>query len=312
MNNITNLVIEGGGFKSFAAIGSIKYFEEFDNYSFVSIKNFAGSSSGSILCFLLVCGFKSDEIKDFIYKNNWNSVIKNNIFHQVYNLILYHGLNSLSSFMKKIENFVSIKGISRNITFIELYEKTGKNLVVTGTNLCKSRIEYFSKDTTPEMNVFDAIQISASIPYIIKSFKYKGDIYCDGSILVNFPLYYFDVQTNGKFCKNNIELDCKKKLENVKENSTLGIWTLEKNKHENNNFYTGSNTINSISSFSYALINTVAINTEKLYIKERFWSRTISIKLTFDTKINDFNPSDDIKQKLFDAGYISAKNYLDL
>lgn len=306
---ISNLVIEGGGFKSFACLGSIKYLEQeslFDN-----IQNFAGSSSGSIICFLLVCGFKSDEIRDFVFSKNWNKIFKDNFIVQMYNIATRYGLNNGNNFMKNIESFIKKRGISKNVTFKELYEITGKILVITGTNLNTSTTCYFSHKYYPDMKILTAIRISISIPYFLTSVKIKDDYYVDGGILVNFPLYYFDLPQDYNLCTSNTDLpkkyvlSCEKGLQN-----TLGIWVLENNKQQNSiDFYNGFIPINNTSSYSLSILSALFINSEKLYIQKNFWDRTISIKLDFDISLTDFNPDGVVKNNLYNSGYESAKKY---
>jgi predicted acylesterase/phospholipase RssA len=315
MKQINNLVIEGGGFKSFACIGSIKYIEQeslFDN-----IQNFAGSSSGSIICFLLVCGFNSDEIKDFIFSKNWNKVFKDNFFRKMYNIVTRYGLNNGNEFMKNIESFIKKRGISSNVTFKELHEITGKVLVITGTNLNTSKICYFSHKHNPEMKILTSIRISMSIPYFLTSVKYNDEYYVDGGILMNFPLYYFDLDKDYKLCSSNTNLPTKELCDKVflcdkGLQDTLGIWVLEKNKQKNNiDYYNGYIPIKDPSSYSQSILSALFINSEKLYIKENFWERIISIELPFDISFTEFNPDSVLKNELYNIGYKSAQKYFE-
>lgn len=303
---ITNLVIEGGGYKSFACLGSIKVLEELGMYD--NIKNFAGTSSGSIICFLLVCGFTSDEIKAFVFNNNWTRILRDNFIKQTYNLFTGYGINSGVAFMKKIEDFIKSRGISKNVTFKELYEMTGKVLVITGTNLNKSSTSYFSYTYYPDMEVFLAIRISIAIPYFLTAVKYKGEYYVDGGILMNFPLYYFDLPEAYSLCSSNTQLphciDFGTCATQRGLNNTLGIWVLEKNKKQDSiNFYNGHINVKDIKSYSTSIMSAIFINSEKLYIKKNFWERTISIELQFDFSLTDFNPPEDVKKQLYMEGY---------
>ena len=53
--------------------------------------------------------------------------------------------------------------------------------------------EYFDYINTPNMSILLALEITISIPFIMKSIKYNNYYYCDGGLLVNFPLYYFNI-----------------------------------------------------------------------------------------------------------------------
>lgn len=85
------------------------------------------------------------------------------------------------------------------ITFKDLkmisqrYPELGiKDLIVTGTNLTKKEIEYFSFEHTPDMEIAKAVQISMSIPIFFQSVTYNDQEYVDGGCLNNFPVSAFD------------------------------------------------------------------------------------------------------------------------
>ncbi len=69
------------------------------------------------------------------------------------------------------------------VTFKELFQKTGVELAIMGTKLEKpGEVLYFSVRTTPNMRVVDAVRISASIPPIFAPVKvYPEAIYTDKS-----------------------------------------------------------------------------------------------------------------------------------
>ena len=64
-----------------------------------------------------------------------------------------------------------------NPTFKELPKK----LYVSAYCIDTLEVEYFSRDTHPDMRVVDAVCASISIPFMVSSFFYKGKRYIDGS-----------------------------------------------------------------------------------------------------------------------------------
>jgi predicted acylesterase/phospholipase RssA len=96
------------------------------------------------------------------------------------------------------------------ITFKDLFDLTGVDLLFTGTNVSKHRSGFFSVGYTPDFPVIDAVTISMSIPFVFKPVivdrdvrlgsenedyneSYKG-LWVDGGILNNFPLHAYDSQ----------------------------------------------------------------------------------------------------------------------
>ena len=69
-----------------------------------------------------------------------------------------------------------------DITFIELYEYNNIIFNVLSSNLTENKSEYFNKDSSPDMNVWEAIRISCNIPLIFSPYKYKNNYYMDGAL----------------------------------------------------------------------------------------------------------------------------------
>ena len=56
-----NLVLSGCNFKLFSLLGALKHLE--NNNELKNIENFLGSSSGSLVCFMLCLGYGIEEMK---------------------------------------------------------------------------------------------------------------------------------------------------------------------------------------------------------------------------------------------------------
>ena len=89
----------------------------------------------------------------------------------------------------------------RRLTFQTLYDATGYDLVVTGTNLTSKRIGYFSVTLTPNFPVIEAVAISMHYPFLFKPVVIAGGgavppgyagRWVDGGLINNFPLHAFD------------------------------------------------------------------------------------------------------------------------
>ena len=69
----SNLVLSGGAFRGLGILGAIKYLEETDLIK--NFKQYIGTSAGAIICFFLIIGYKSYEIKEIIL-NEINNIVK--------------------------------------------------------------------------------------------------------------------------------------------------------------------------------------------------------------------------------------------
>lgn len=73
-------------------------------------------------------------------------------------------------------------------TLKELYDITGKELVVTGSCITTGESVYISHITHPDMPCTLAVDISSRVPYIFTPILYDGHLYLDGGLHDHFPL----------------------------------------------------------------------------------------------------------------------------
>lgn len=180
------LVISGGGLLGFSALGALTIlFGEFQRENF---NKFIGSSVGALIAVLV-----SIKTPEEIY----NEIKQVNIFREgnidFLNFFEYYGFIKHDDLIQVLEKF-----ISRTTTFAELHFKTGKHIVVVGTNLSDQCTEYFDHNMYPDMQIIDALIISISIPFIFRQVKYQNKLYTDGCVTNNFAWDYFQISSKNK------------------------------------------------------------------------------------------------------------------
>jgi predicted acylesterase/phospholipase RssA len=184
-----HLVISGGAIKSIAVLGCVKYLQEKDMLK--NIITYVGTSAGTIMSLLLVCGYSCNEMIDILYSSMCNGDLLAFDINECVNFFQTYGLNSGKNLEILVENILHRKlGVS-DITFVELAKRTGKNLVICTSNMTKRTHEFFSVDTHPETSVKEAIRLSCSFPVLYTPTKYKEEYHLDGGIFNNYPLNYF-------------------------------------------------------------------------------------------------------------------------
>lgn len=192
---IKNLVISGGGIRIMTIIGAIKYLEE--KNILCNIEKFYGTSAGSILCLLIILGFNNSEIIRFIENFNLNKIFK----IDTDNFFTNYSICNNNKFEKLIKLFINFKittnnlenlDIDRNyenITMLELFNKTNKHLIVTTASIKQKKAVYIDHLLFPELPVWKAILMSCSIPFIFQPVSWENDLYIDGGLIDNFPLF---------------------------------------------------------------------------------------------------------------------------
>ena len=193
MKDIDTLVIGGGSIKTIASLGALSVLHE--KGILENINKYAGSSAGAVIITLLVLGYTHNEINELIF-SKIGSYVTEPFYKIPINMIYNYGIYTGNNMVTFLEGFFEKKGFKKNITFKELYEIIPKVLVITGTSLTSCDTLFFNYQTTPNMSVIKALRISISIPLYFTSVKYlhKGKYHqmCDGALLYNFPLYYFN------------------------------------------------------------------------------------------------------------------------
>ena len=181
-----NLILSGGGVRGLCHLGAIKALEEYNLLK--DIKNYAGTSIGSIIAFLLSIGFTYTDLM-LIFLN-----IDVNKFYDVSDIFDFfdkYGLFSYNPTERCIKLLLSMKLPQKNITFTELYKSTNKTLNIVSVNVSTGKESVFNYINTPNVNVIDAIIASCSIPFLFPPKKINGHYYVDAFIVNNFPCSVF-------------------------------------------------------------------------------------------------------------------------
>lgn len=185
MNEFEEIVLSGGGKKGIAELGVLHYYYEKKLFIPDKVKVYRGTSIGSIISLLLIYGYSPMQIFQEIYKSE--SFFKLSSIKNITQLFSKFGLTNLSSLLKKVVELLKCKN-KMIPTLLELFNNTGKILIITASNMDKMTCEFFSHDTQPNMSIIDAIEISCNLPLIFQKIKYNNNYYIDGGILNHFPI----------------------------------------------------------------------------------------------------------------------------
>lgn len=228
------LILSPCGILGFTQLGIL--LKLYNEDLFKDLKSIVGVSAGSIIAFLLSCGYKpieiiteSPSIELMIDFTNINfSEAKNNE-----KLIRNTNLRStLETLVKKKLALVP--------TLEQLYNFSGIELIVVTFNFTKEQTEYISYRNEPNLSAVDAVLLSANISLPFYLMKYKNCIYLDGGISDPYPVDKYDdgknkilgiyITTNKKvvdedvisylykIINTNISISCKNKVHKSSNN----------------------------------------------------------------------------------------------
>lgn len=285
---ITNLVFEGGGVLGVAFVGALRYISE--KGILPGITRMAGSSAGSFVALALTLGYSVSEISEILMSLDFAKFEDDSygVIRDLHRLKKDYGLCKGDTLHAWIQELIFGKMGTRNITFSELYTRTGIFLVITGTCLNKQKTVFFNKDTTPDMDVSLAVRISSCIPIFFRAVRYQGDLYIDGGVLMNYPLYVFD------------------DVSDVSE--TLGFKLTGSNEHRDNEIIHADTEVDSLYKFIETLIGMLLLKIEQASIKDNYYTRTVTVN-TWNMSSTNFKISTADKQKLIASGWDSTETF---
>lgn len=287
------LVLEGGGVRGVAFIGALQELKKAGILD--QIRCVVGSSIGAVHALYIVLGIDLDVMEQFYLKTDFNDYrdISSLYVKEIFRFITKKGFDSGCKLKKWFEKLLYTETGKKDITFKELYERTNKNLVITGTNLNIRKTEYFSHKNTPDMKVADALRISISLPIYFTPCRYNGSLYVDGGYLNNYPIWYFDEE----FIEGH-------------EHKVLGLKLLSEHEEPTDDIDSRHLPVDSLKKYLLSLLNTAFAHIERSYIKPGYWERTIPIK-TKNIDSTDFGIGEKEKRCLIDNGRKAVKKVLE-
>ncbi len=282
---LKHLSFSGGGVHGISYCGVIKALEEKDLLE--KIDTICGTSAGSSIALMLVLGYNSQEIEDLIYGLNFEN-LRDITTDSIFGFFDNYGVDSGKKIIAIIDIIIKSKtnlvnhlrdepiSLSEQITFLELFELTGKKLIITGTNLTLRKTEYFDHLNTPNMSVSIAIRISMGIPILFSPIHHNNCLYIDGCVLDNFPIHILP-----------------------NDNTTLGISIRNTSKDK----------IDNIEDYIFTIISCLTCEFEKLKTHE-FIERILSIDIPPNISPLQFDINKEQKQLLINEGYTQTIKYL--
>lgn len=301
LKNKTALVFCGGGVLGAAECEALIALEEL-GVSLSGFKLVTGSSIGSFLAAVVACGGKTAYMKQMLDSINFADFQDDScLLTQSIHLLSKYGLNKTTAVkrlaIKVLDDLVG----DANITFKQLFDKTGVRLVITYFSLNHQQTMYADHDSEPNSRIQDAIVKSSSIPVFYEAFfegnKRNGtrQVSCDGGTANNYPM---NVPREHGFAPVNIlgiKLIPSKDLDHVENGGTGAI--------VNHGPPTG------VMTYFTTIVNVLRRQAMRMHVSEGDWRLTVRIDVGRLTSTS-FEMTPDEKQWLRDQGHVAVRKYL--
>lgn len=192
--DLTILVITGGSIKGLAYVGALSLLvEKYDHTYLNKIPVMIGSSVGALIVTALQIGYSIDDLLQLFYQTDFKELFPHFFVNHTDKQLLKRLFSSFSidtgkSYETWLKKMIDKKIDHTTLTFQKLYEKTGQELIIAASCMSTSKSVYFSKNTRPNMLIYDALRISSRIPFIVPPILLDNLYYCDGDVFEPFPI----------------------------------------------------------------------------------------------------------------------------
>ena len=180
-------IFGGGAIRGFAYLGAMMALQEFN----VEIKGFAGSSVGAVFAAFAGVGYTMDELHKVFDDVNFD------LFRDVQlNLAKNFAISKGEFFLDWIRECIEKKYYGADykkdkndpVTFKDIKEDV--MVITSNMNGCTPFV--FSKYSTPDFEIAQAVRISTALPGLFEPFEYDGKLLIDGDMMKSWPMWRVD------------------------------------------------------------------------------------------------------------------------
>ena len=182
------LCLAGGGPKGHVYTGALKAIHYLAPHFLPNLRGTVGTSVGALFACLLACRVSVSDIARLVSDISFSELVNLSVNWSGY------GLDGGGELRRLVERVVSQMLGSTEVTFQQLYQRTGIRLVVVVTNVETAQAEYHGRcSTTWNLPIVDSLVASCSIPILFSPVIIGGVRYVDGGLVDNFAFHAFDM-----------------------------------------------------------------------------------------------------------------------
>ncbi len=177
-------IFGGGAIRGLAYLGALRAMKE----TGINIKSFAGSSVGAVFAAYASLNYTYEEFEEIFKEVNFD------LFRDVrLDLTKKFAISKGEHFLDWIRTGIEKKfyadkyekGKNKPVTFKDI----DKDFFVITTNINGCTPYIFSKYTTPDFEIAQAVLISTSLPGLLEPCEFENNVLIDGDIMKSWPMW---------------------------------------------------------------------------------------------------------------------------
>lgn len=202
-------ILGGGGIRGASYIGMLEVLEEMN----INITGFAGSSVGSVISSLYAIGYTPSELKELALNIKLDT-FKDLFFTLGKDFGLCKGDNFLYWLKDLLEQRFYNESYKKDNNSPIRFKDLEKDLIIIATDISNNYYKEFSKYTTPDIEIAQAVRASISIPGLFKPVWHEEACLVDGDVIKSLPIWKL---SNNIIAKNSRILEFRLEGEKHKE-----------------------------------------------------------------------------------------------
>lgn len=187
-------IFGGGAIRGLAYLGALRAMNELG----IEIKSFAGSSVGAVFAVYAALDYKYEEFEKLFEEVNFD-LFRDVQLNLAKNFAISKGEHFLNWLRAGIEKKVYGEKYVKNENKLVTFKDINKDIfiITSDINGCKPCV--FSKYTTPDFEIAQAVRISTAMPGLLEPFKYEDKVLIDGDMMKSWPMW----QINNLLCPDD-------------------------------------------------------------------------------------------------------------
>tara|TARA_B100000787_G_C16197409_1_gene301970 strand:- start:4983 stop:5975 length:993 start_codon:yes stop_codon:yes gene_type:complete len=188
---INYLCFSGGGGYGLMFVGGLEAVIRKRNLNMNLIKGCIGTSAGALTAFWVASGMSYERFLEVALEYDYCNLAPK---VDLALLVNHYGMDEGAKLMEVIEVVIEAAGMSKNITFSDLFRLTKRHFVCVASNMDTAQAVYLDHLSHPSMEIKLAIRASMGLPLVFPPRAIDGVYHVDGAITDNFPIDFFPIE----------------------------------------------------------------------------------------------------------------------